>query len=65
MSTSASSPPLRQQIQELERRLEELQRRLPAHSIPPALIAELDALDEALAALRQQQQTAPENESEA
>jgi len=54
-----------QQIQDLEARLADLQRRLPAHSIPPALIAELDALDEALAALRRQQQAPQTNESEA
>jgi hypothetical protein len=37
---------LQQTIQELEARLAELKERLPAHSIPPAMIAELDELDE-------------------
>ena len=35
-------------IAALEARLEELQRRLPAHSIPPAMVAELDELDQEL-----------------
>jgi len=38
---------------ELEARLADLQKRLPAHSIPPALIAEWDELDEALSEARQ------------
>jgi hypothetical protein len=41
-----------QTIAELEARLANLQQRLPAHSIPPALIAEWDELDEALADAR-------------
>ncbi len=40
-------------IAELEARLADLQKRLPAHSISPALIAEWDELDEALAEARQ------------
>jgi len=43
---------LKQRITELERRLDDLQARMPAHSIPPAMIAELDELDEKLAAAR-------------
>ncbi len=39
---------LEKTIAALEARLEELQRRLPAHSIPPVMITELDALDEEL-----------------
>lgn len=39
-------------IAELESRLVDLQRRLPAHSVPPAMIAELDKLDEELAQAR-------------
>ena len=42
-----------QTIAELEARLADLHKRLPAHSIPPALIAEWDELDEALAEARQ------------
>jgi hypothetical protein len=36
-------------IQELEARLADLHSRMPAHSIPPAMLAELDDLDEQLA----------------
>ena len=37
-------------IATLQTRLAELESRLPAHSIPPALIGELDALDEQIEA---------------
>ena len=43
---------LQQQIVTLEARLADLKARLPAHSIPPAMVAELDELDEALQAAR-------------
>jgi Tfp pilus assembly protein PilO len=43
---------LQNEIEALEARLRELNRRLPAHSIPPAMIAELDELDEELGAKR-------------
>lgn len=36
-------------IIELTRQLEELRKRMPAHSIPPALMVELDDLEEELA----------------
>lgn len=39
-------------IKELERQIEELKKRFPAHSIPPALMAELDELEEALEGLK-------------
>ena len=39
---------LRQRIANLEARLADLHARLPAHSIPPAMVAELDELDELL-----------------
>ena len=35
-------------ISQLERQLAELQTRLPAHSIPPNLIAEMDEIDDQL-----------------
>jgi hypothetical protein len=35
-------------IKELENKIEELRKRFPAHSIPPALMAELDELEEEL-----------------
>ena len=37
---------IKKRIQLLEARMEELEARLPAHSIPPSLMAELDVLDE-------------------
>jgi hypothetical protein len=40
---------------EIERRLADWQARLPAHSIPPGLMAELDALEEALHAARREE----------
>ncbi len=36
-------------IRELEARIEALKARFPVHSIPPALMAELDELEEQLA----------------
>ncbi len=44
---------LKQTIAELEARLADLKRRLPAHSITPAMIAELDELDERLEEARE------------
>ena len=42
-------------IRELEARIEALKARFPAHSIPPALMVELDELEEQLAeAIKQQ-----------
>lgn len=35
-------------IEELRRQIEDLKKRLPAHSVPPAMIAELDELEEKL-----------------
>ncbi len=43
-------------VARLEKQLADLQARLPAHSIPPSMIAEFDELEEALAAARQQWQ---------
>jgi hypothetical protein len=43
---------LQRQVADLEARLAELTRRLPAHSIPPAMVAEMDELDVALAEAR-------------
>jgi chromosome segregation ATPase len=39
---------LEQLIATLEARLEDLKARLPAHSTPPAMIAEMDELDDQL-----------------
>jgi hypothetical protein len=35
----------KERIEELKRQIEDLKARLPAHSIPPAMIAELDELE--------------------
>jgi hypothetical protein len=42
----------RDQIEELERRLADLKARMPAHSIPPSMMMELDDLEEELAKAR-------------
>jgi anti-sigma-K factor RskA len=42
------SQDLKNQIQRLEKQLADLQARLPAHSIPPKMIAEMDEIDEQL-----------------
>lgn len=48
-------------VQELKQRLEDLRKRLPAHSIPPAMMAELDDLEEQLEQeIRQQQDNQPD-----
>ncbi|NOZ30013.1 MAG: histidine kinase [Chloroflexi bacterium] len=39
-------------VAELEARVEDLRRRLPAHSVPPALLIELEELEEELEAAR-------------
>jgi hypothetical protein len=55
--TAARGAPLQVTLlEELEQQLADLQARLPAHSIPPSMIAELDELEEALAQARQQRQ---------
>ena len=45
---------LRNQLDRLEARWEDLQARLPAHSIPPAMMMELDNLEDALVETRAQ-----------
>jgi len=41
---------IRKRIEALEKQLADLEARLPAHSIPPNLIAEMDFLDEQILA---------------
>ena len=41
-------------VAELEKQLEDLQSRMPAHSVPPSMIVELDELEEELALARRQ-----------
>lgn len=45
---------LRQEIAALEAQLADLQARMPAHSIPPAMMLALDELEERLSAARAQ-----------
>jgi len=40
---------MNKRIQDLKNQIEDLKKRLPAHSIPPAMMAELDDLEEQLA----------------
>lgn len=44
-------------IATLERELEQLKQQLPAHSIPPSLLARIDELEEQIAELRAQATT--------
>jgi len=46
----------KERIQELERQIADLEARLPAHSVPPAMIAQLEALEETLERLKSVQQ---------
>jgi uncharacterized protein involved in exopolysaccharide biosynthesis len=55
---------LREQIAGLQARLADLHARLPAHSIHPAMIAELDELDELQAQAQEQLAAALKNESD-
>lgn len=41
-----------ERIRELERRLADLEARLPKHTVPTAMMVEMEELEEALAALR-------------
>jgi polyhydroxyalkanoate synthesis regulator phasin len=43
--------PKRTRVEELEERLADLKARMPAHSIPPSMMIELDELEEQLAEL--------------
>ena len=48
-------------VAELEKQLADLRARLPAHSVPPSMMAELDELEEALAQARRQWQEEAES----
>lgn len=52
MNRPQPEPDNEARIAQLERQIEELKRRLPAHSIPPAMMAQLDELEEELAHLQ-------------
>jgi DNA-binding HxlR family transcriptional regulator len=43
-----------QRVDELEKRIAELRRRIPPHSIPPAMLQQLEELEEELERARQQ-----------
>ncbi len=45
---------LKERIAELERRLADLKKRLPAHSIPPAMMLEMEELEDSLAVLQKE-----------
>jgi len=62
MTETPSIQALRRLIADLEARLEDLQNRMPAHSIPPALVAQLDDLDEQLLEARRQLAVIERNE---
>jgi hypothetical protein len=47
-------------ISELERRIADLEARLPRHSVPPAMLIQLEELEEALE--RARSQAAPDNQ---
>jgi hypothetical protein len=51
-----SKPESAARVQQLEKQLADLEARLPAHSVPPSMIAELDELEEALAEARHEWQ---------
>ena len=51
MTDSQTSRATQERIQELERRIADAKARLPAHSIPPAMILELENLEDELARL--------------
>jgi hypothetical protein len=54
MSAPESSSAAR--VAELEKRLADLKARMPAHSVPPSMMIELDELEEELALARRQSQ---------
>jgi polyhydroxyalkanoate synthesis regulator phasin len=44
-------------IRELEKQIADLEARLPAHSVPPAMIEDLETLEEELERLKAEQQS--------
>ena len=50
-------------IEELKRQIEDLKKRLPAHSIPPAMMAQLDDLEEQLAEEIKKARQTPQDDS--
>ena len=57
LDADTESPPVGEsaaRVAELEKQLADLQSRMPAHSVPPSMIVELDELEEELALARRQ-----------
>jgi len=54
--------PMDASIEELENRIADLRRRLPRHSTPPAMLVELEELEEELARRRQRLSAQPSEE---
>jgi hypothetical protein len=54
---TSADVPARMPVAEIERRLADWKAHLPAHTISPGLMAELDALEEALHAARREEVT--------
>ena len=54
--------PLDERVEYLQSRLKDLKRRWPAHSPPPAMMAEFDELEEALEDALQKQKQAQDAE---
>jgi DNA repair exonuclease SbcCD ATPase subunit len=52
-------------VEQLEKQLADLEARLPAHSVPPSMIAELDELEEALAEAQHEWQEQQAREADA
>ncbi len=50
--THGNGTPDEDRVQELEKRIADLKSRWPAHSVPPAMLEELDELEEELERLR-------------
>ena len=48
------SNPVAQRIEQITQRLADVQARLPAHSIPPAMMMEIEALEEELKRLQEE-----------
>jgi hypothetical protein len=45
-------------VRELEERIDEIKRRIPPHSVPPAMLQELDELEQELEEARQEESQA-------
>lgn len=65
MARSEMVSKIEARISELEAQLAELEARLPAHSIPPSMIAEMDLLDEKIRAEKIHLHALLDEESEA